>query len=316
MKPNPLRRYYRHGTLTHLMVFDAIARLGSFTKAAEELHMAQPTVSVQMKKLSETIGLPLFDQVGRRIQLTAAGRELYAACQDIFLRISEVESRLSTLRGGAPTGLRLAVSTTGKYFAPRLLGQFWERHPGADVAMQVLNREHLLNRLVADLDDFYIFTTPPDDPDVECHRILPNPIKVYAREDHPWVGRKRIPLAELATQPMLVREPGSGTRDLVLGHFAASGLAPTVRMELSSNEAIKQAIVGALGISVLSSHAMSAEAGSRRIVPLDVEGFPLMRDWWLVHSRRRALSVLAQSFLEFATSSETKTRLAPEPVAA
>ena len=316
MKPNPLRRYYRHGTLTHLMVFDAIARLGSFTKAAEELHMAQPTVSVQMKKLSETIGLPLFDQVGRRIQLTPAGQELYAACQDIFLRISEVESRLATLRGGKPMGLRLAVSTTGKYFAPRLLGQFWERHPGADVSMQVLNREHLMSRLVADLDDFYVFSTPPDDPDYQCHRILPNPIKVYAREDHPWAGRKHITISELATQPMLVREAGSGTRDMVLAHFAAAGLAPTVRMELSSNEAIKQAIVGGLGISILSSHAMTTEVGNRRIVPLDVEGFPLLRDWWLVYSRKRQLSPLALSFLEFATALETQSRLAPEAATA
>ena len=316
MKPNPLRRYYRHGTLTHLMVFDAIARLGSFTKAAEELHMAQPTVSVQMKKLSETIGLPLFDQVGRRIQLTPAGQELYAACQDIFLRISEVESRLATLRGGKPIGLRLAVSTTGKYFAPRLLGQFWERHPGADVSMQVLNREHLMSRLVADLDDFYVFSTPPDDPDYQCHRILPNPIKVYAREDHPWAGRKHISISELATQPMLVREAGSGTRDMVLAHFTTAGLAPTVRMELSSNEAIKQAIVGGLGISILSSHAMTTEVGNRRIVPLDVEGFPLLRDWWLVYSRKRQLSPVALSFLEFLTSLETQSRLAPETATA
>lgn len=298
MKHRNLRRYFKHGTLTQLSVFEAVARLRSFTRAAEELHMAQPTVSVQVKKLSETIGLPLFEVIGRRVHVTEAGRELYAACQDIFSKIGEVEHRLAAMRSAGAGALRISVTTTGKYFAPRLLAQFVERYPGIDVSLNVLNRQALLHRLAGNLDDFYVFSNPPDDIDVVMHTLLPNPIEVYARSDHPLAGRRGVPFHELAVEPFLMREAGSGTRMVAESVFAQHRAKPRIRMELGSNEAIKQGIVGGLGLSILSRHTMSGAARQEGIVALDVEGFPVQRWWYLVHAEGKQLSATSRAFLD------------------
>ncbi len=267
MKHRNLRRYFKHGTLTQLSVFEAVARLRSFTRAAEELHMAQPTVSVQVKKLSETIGLPLFEIIGRRVHMTEAGRELYAAVQDIFGKIGEVEHRLAGMRSASAGTLRIAVTTTGKYFAPRLLAQFVERYPGIEISLNVLNRQSLLNRLAGNLDDFYIFSNPPEDIDVAMHTLLPNPIEVYARSDHPLASRRGIPFREVAAEPFLMREAGSGTRMVAESMFAQHHMKPRIRMELGSNEAIKQGIVGGLGSSRWTSKASRSSAGGTWCTP-------------------------------------------------
>jgi DNA-binding transcriptional LysR family regulator len=298
VKHRKLRRYFRHGTLTQLSVFEAVARHASFTRAAEELHMAQPTVSIQVKKLAATIGLPLFEMAGKRLRLTGAGRELYAACQDIFVKIAEVEDRLARLRSPASGTLQLAVTTTAKYFAPRLLAQFLERYPAVDAALTVLNREQLLNRLAGSLDDFYILSDPPEEMEVVLQTLVPNPFYVYARADHPLARRRRLRFADVAAEPFLLREVGSGTRRVVEQLFEDHGRAPSVRMELGSNEAIKQAILGGLGIAVLSAHSMAPGTVHEGIVPLDVQGFPLRRWWYLVFSEGRTLSPTAQAFLE------------------
>jgi len=301
MKHRNLRRYFRHGTLSQLSVFEAVARHSSFTRAAEELHLAQPTVSVQVKKLAETVGLPLFEIVGKRVQLTAAGRELYAAVQDIFDGIGRVEERLSRLRAPGTGSLRIAVSTTAKYFAPRILAKFCERFPGIDIALAVMNRQQLLDRLASNVDDFCILSNPPDEIDVAMHTLLPNPTGVFARADHPLAARRKLRFADVAAEPFLIRETGSGTRLIAEQLFAAHGVAPKVRMELGSNEAIKQAILGGLGVSILSHHTMGPGAQHDGIVPLDVEGFPLARWWYLVHPSGKRLSPTAQAFLEEVT---------------
>lgn len=298
MKHRNLRRYFKHGTLTQLSVFEAVARLRSFTRAAEELHMAQPTVSVQIKKLSETIGLPLFEIISRRVHMTDAGRELYAACLDIFGKIGEVEQRLAGMRSASAGTLRIAVTTTGKYFAPRLLAQFVERYPGIEISLNVLNRQALLNRLSGNLDDFYIFSNPPDDIDVVMQTLLPNPLEVYARADHPLADRRGITFREMANEPFLMREPGSGTRMVAESMFAQHRIKPRIRMELGSNEAIKQGIIGGLGLSILSRHSMTGAAHQEGIVALDVEGFPVQRWWYLVHAEGKQLSATGKAFME------------------
>jgi DNA-binding transcriptional LysR family regulator len=299
MKHRNLRRYFRHGTLSQLSVFEAVARHSSFTRAAEELHMAQPTVSVQVKKLAEAIGLPLFEMVGRRVQMTPAGRELYAACQDIFLSIAAVEERLARLRASDTGSLRIAVSTTAKYFAPRILAKFLERLPDVDVALTVLNREQLLNRLAGNLDDFYVFSNPPEEIPVVMHALLPNPTWIYARADHRLAGQRGLSFADVAGEPFLLRELGAGTRIVAEEVFASYGCRPNVRMELGSNEAIKQAILGGLGLSLLSQHTMGPGTQHDGLVALDVAGFPLRRWWYLVYPEGKQLSPTAQAFLEF-----------------
>jgi DNA-binding transcriptional LysR family regulator len=298
MKHRHLRRYFRHGTLTQLSVFEAVARHASFTRAAEELHFAQPTVSVQMKKLAGAIGLPLFELAGKRVQLTAAGRELHAACADIFLRIAALEERLARLRSGASGSLALAVTTAGGCFAPRLLAKFWRFHPGVEASLAVLNRQQLLRRLAANLDDFYVFSNPPEGAEVVSHPLLPDPVFVYARADHPLAARRRLEFRALASEPFLLREPGSGTRMVAEQVFAEHGARPPIRMELGSNAAIREAIRGGLGLSILSVHAIGPGSERDGVVALDVAGFPLPRWWHLVYLEGRRRSPVAQAFLD------------------
>lgn len=297
-----IHRYLRHGTLPQLRVFEASARLGSFTRAAEELHMAQPTASVQLKKLSETVGVPLFEQVGKRMYLTDAGRRLYAGCQEVFRALMGVEESLAGLRGVESGRLRLAVSTTGMSFAPRLLAAFLERHPGVETAVQVHNRQTLVQRLGDNEDDLYVFADAPEMEEVVAQELLPNPLVVLARDDHPLARARNIPFARLAEEPLILREEGSGTRRIAMRLFRERGLAPKVRMELGTNEAIKEAILAGLGVAILSRYTFGLDPESSRYVCLDVEGFPLENHWYLVYPAGKQLSAVARAFLDFARS--------------
>ena len=305
--PQPdIRRYLKHGTLPQLRAFEASARLGSFTRAAQELHMSQATASVQIKKLTETVGLPLFEQVGKRIYLTDAGQQLYALCNDVFRVLSGFEQTLNEMRGLAAGHLRLAVTSTARHFAPRLLGAFAQRNPGIEASLQIHNRRTLIERLMNNEDDLYVFIEPPEQPEVAVQAILPNPLAVFARRDHPLAREKRIAFARLAAEAFLMREPGSGTRLIVLREFARHGLAPKIRMELSSDEAIREAILAGLGVSILSRYTLGLEPVPDRLVCLDVEGFPLESHWHFVYPVGKRLSVAARAFMDF-TRVEAKT---------
>jgi len=291
-------RLMRRATFRQLEIFEAVARSGSFSRAAEALHLTQPTISMQIRKLSEAVGMPLFEQLGKRVYLTQAGRELYRACRELFRTLDGFEMSIANLRGLKQGTLHLAAVTTAEYFLPRILGHFCQHYPGIDVALELTNREHALERLRQNLDDLYIFGQPPDDLDVEAVPFLENPLVVIAAADHPLVGMRRVPPERVAREPFLMREAGSGTRLAAEGFFAARGLAPKVRMELGSNEAIKQAVAGGLGLSVLSGHALrEGEAG---LAVLKVVGFPLRKSWYVVYPRGKQLSVVARAFLEFA----------------
>lgn len=290
----------RHVTLRQLQLFEAVARLRSFTRAAEELFLAQPTVSMQLKKLADTVGLPLLEQVGVRIQLTDTGREVYAACQEVFDALANLEMKIADLKGMKRGHLRLGVITSAKYLAPHLLGQFGRLYPGIDFALKVTNRERLLERIANYEDDLYILGQPPQGLDIVTYSLVPNPLVVMASRNHPLVGEPNIPLKRLLQEPFIMREPGSGTRDALLRLFESEGLKPPAgRMELASNEAIKQAIVAGLGISVLSLHSLVLEGTSGPIAVLDVRGFPIQRHWYLAHPAGRKPSLVAQAFLDF-----------------
>ncbi len=289
----------RHSTLRQLEVFEAIARLGSFTRAAEELFLTQPTVSMQIKKLTEAVGLPLFEQVGKKIYLTDAGRELHKTSRGIFEHFTRFEMLVADMKGLKKGALRLAVVTTAKYFAPRLLGPFCQQYPGIEVSLKVSNRERILERLADNQDDLCILGQPPEELEAESEPFLENPLVVLAPANHPLAGKKKISLARLAEEPFLLREPGSGTRMAVERLFAAHGLTMKVRMELGSNEAIKQAIVGGLGVSVLSRHTLALDAPLGQLAILDVEGFPIERHWYVAYPAGKQLSVVARTFLDY-----------------
>ena len=315
MPQSRIRRYLKHGTLPQLSAFEAVARLGSYTRAAEELHMAQPTVSVQISKLTETIGLPLLEQIGKRIHVTESGRELVDACGEIFKVLVRIEDRFASIRGLESGRLRLAVSTTGSHFASRMLSAFVQQYPGIDVALQIHQRQTLLARIADNADDLYIFATPPKDGEVVVQQIMPNPMVVFARADHPLANERGITLERLAREPFLIREPGSGTRMVAQEIFAQHGLQPKLRMELSSNEAIKQAILAGLGVSILSQYTLGPGGEHQQLVTLDVEGFPLERHWYFVYPVGKNLPRAAQAFMDF-TRRQSKPPASAELAAA
>lgn len=301
MPPRNLARdLIRRATLRQLQVFETVARLSSFTRAAEELHLSQPTVSMQLKKLSDMIGHPLLEQAGIKVQLTDVGREAYSACQNIFETLGNLELRVADLKGLRRGSLRLAVITSAKYIAPHLLGRFCHTYPGVQVALKVTNRERLLDRITSHMDDLYILGRPPENLPITAHPLIPNPLVVMAARDHPLAGKKHISLERLQKEPFIMREPGSGTRAAIFRLFQQAGLpAPTTFMEFASNEAIKQAVVAGFGVTVLSRHSLVLEGTSGPIAILDVEGFPIERQWYVAHDRNKKLSVVAQAFLDF-----------------
>lgn len=291
----------RHASLRQLQVFEAIVRLGSFTRAADELFVTQPTVSMQIKKLADALGMPLFEQIGRQARPTEAGAELYQACRAIFETLANLEMKVADLKGIKRGRLRLGVITTAKYFAPEVLGEFCKLYPGIEVALKVSNRDRIIERINANEDDLYIMgQVPNDQSDVEAIIFAPNPLVVMAPRDHPLVGQKNIPMTRIAEEPFILREPGSGIRDTIMKVFEQLRIRPHVRMELGSNEAIKHAIVGGLGLSVLSLHTLTLEGAKGQVAILDVEDFPIMRQWYLVYPKGKELSLVARAFLDFA----------------
>ncbi len=289
----------KHATLHQLKVFEAIARSGSFTRAAEELFLTQPTVSQQIKQLTKAVGLPLFDQVGKRLYLTDAGQEVLTVCQDISERLSKLEMKLADFRGLKQGNLRLAVITTAKYFVPRVLGPFRHRYPGITISLQVINRQQVLERMSDNLDDLYILGQPPDNLDINLRPVLENPLVAIAPHNHPLANEKNISLKRLAQEPFIMREPGSGTRMVVEEFFKKNRIELNVEMEIGSNEAIKQAIAGGLGLSILSRHSLALEGTKGPLIVLDVEGLPIQRHWYIIYPASKQLSVVARTFLDY-----------------
>ncbi len=299
----------RYATFRQFQVFEAIYRQGSFTRAAQELFLTQPTVSMQIKKLSEAIGLPLFEHVGRTVEPTEAGKELYAACRSMFETLSNLEMKISDMKGLKRGRLHMGVVTTAKYLTPELLGEFSKIYPGIDPSLMVTNRESIIRRIRANEDDLYIMGQAPEGEfEVESFTFAPNPLVVMAPRNHPLVGKKNIKLEEIAREPLIIREAGSGVRDSMFKAFEKVGVQPTIRMELGDNEAIKHAIAGGLGLSVLSLHTLSLEGSDGPVTVLDVEGFPILRNWYIVYPKGKELSLVAQTFRDFVISSEPKIR--------
>ncbi len=296
----------RNATIRQLKVFESVARNLSFTRASEELHTTQPTVSIQLKQLADIIGQPLLEQIGKRIYLTDVGRELLKVCREIFDSLSRFEMLMSDMKGVKAGKLNLAIISTSKYFVPRLLGLFCQHYPGLDVSLKVENRERLLQRMTENMDDLYVLGQPPEHMDVELKPFLENPMVVLAARDHPLANIKNISPERLVEEPFLMREAGSGTRLVTEKFFNERGLRLKVRMELGSSEAIKQAVAGGLGIAVLSAHTLALERSLNELAILDVEGFPIRRFWYLAYPKDKQLSVVAQAFLKF-LQEESKT---------
>lgn len=285
-------------SLRQLQIFQEVARSLSYTRAAEALHLTQPAVFTQVRQLEDQLGSPLIERIGKRLFLTEAGEAVLASAREILGELERMEMRLADLRGLARGRLRLAAVSTAKYDVPGRLGAFCRRHPGIDVALVVGNREELLARFAGNEDDLYILGTVPEGLEAEHFAFADNPLVVIAPAGHPLAARRAVAAGELAAEPFVMREKGSGTRIAAERFFAAQGLAPAVRMELGANEAIKQAVIAGLGLSVLSRGTALLELQQGCLVELDVAGFPLARQWHVAWPRGKRLSLAAQAFLD------------------
>ena len=289
----------RHLSLRQLQILETVVRLGGHTRAAGALHLTQPTVSMQIKKLEEALGVPLLERVGRQIHPTPAGREVYAAARDILQRLAQLDDGLAELQGKVKGELRIAAVTTAKYFLPHLLSAFVDRYPEVLPRLGVTNRARILERIRAGEDDLYIMGRVPEGLEVEAEAFLPNDLVVVAPAGHPLAGGRAIPLERLAKERILLREPGSGTRQAVERLFAERGLPLEPYMVLGDSGAVKQAVMAGLGVSVISRHNVRLELAAGSLCVLDVSGFPLERRWYMVHPARSHLSLAARTFREF-----------------
>jgi LysR family transcriptional regulator, low CO2-responsive transcriptional regulator len=285
-----------HVTFRQLKVFAAVASNLSFTRAAAALHLTQPTVSMQIKELSATVGLPLFEQIGKKIYLTDAGRELNATVHEVLDAWDRFEMTAANLKGLSRGQLKVSIVTTAKYFVPRLMGEFSKAHPEVEVSLVVANRDQIIERLTQNLDDFYIMGLPPPGMALTIEPFLENPLVVIAPASHALVPKRQIALAELAEERFIQREKGSGTRLATERFFEEHGITLKSRMELGTNEAIVQGVAGGLGLAVLSRHALGTHPDETGIAVLDVANFPIRRSWTIVQPAGKKLSVVAQAF--------------------
>jgi len=288
-----------HLTLQQLKLFEAVSRLGSYTRAAEELFLTQPAVSIQIKRLETQTGLALFEKVGKKTFPTAAGKAMYAASLDILNRIEDLKNSIEDLKGIVKGPLQLSVVTTAKYFLPNLLGAFLQQYPDVEPKLKFTNRARVIERLMNNDDDFVVMGQTPKEDNLEAHPFLTNGIGIVAPTNHPLANKKNITIEELASQRFLIREIGSGTRYVFDKLLKEHGVKIEPYMELGSSEAIKQAVMAGLGIAVLSLHSVQLERDVNKLTVLDVEGFPLKRRWYAVHLKGRNLSLVARTFLDY-----------------
>ncbi len=286
-------------TLRQLKVFSAVAKHLSFTRAAEELHLTQPAVSMQVKQLEGQLEIPLFEQLGKKIYLTEAGEEVHHYSRTIAQQLDDMATALSNLKGLAHGKLRISVATTANYFAPHLLADFTRRFPGVNVILDVTNRQTLLRQLAENEVDMVIMGKPPVEMDLEAESFMENPLVLIAPPGHHLVGKQQIPLKQLEDEVFLLREPGSGTRSAMERFFAAHDITITASMEVSSDEAIKQSVQAGLDLSVMSQDAVEMELTLNRLKILDVADFPIQRYWFVVHRKGKRLSAIAEAFKNF-----------------
>jgi len=283
-------------TIRQLQIFEAVSQKLSYTQAAEILFLSQPAVSMQIKQLESEVGMPLFERMGKKLFLTEAGDELLIYARNISQQLIELNDVMDEIRGSERGRLTIAVATTANYFALKLLGEFYKRFSGTNINLDVTNRESLLKHLNENTVDMVIMGQPPENMDISATAFLDNPLVVIAPKDHALSGQKSIPLSVLQQETFIMREHGSGTRIAMERFFEQSGYSISSVMEMSSNEAINQAVEAGLGLGIVSRHTLELELALGRLEILDVESFPIMRHWYLVHRHGKRLTALMSAF--------------------
>jgi DNA-binding transcriptional LysR family regulator len=289
-------------TFRQLRLFLALADSGSVSAAAKALHVTQPTASMQLKEVTQSVGVPLFEFVGKKLYLTEVGKELAVTARSVAHTWDAFEQSVDAVKGLSRGKLKIAVVSTAKYFMPRLLGQFCKQHPSIDVSLEILNRDGVVQRLRNNLDDLYIMSMPPADMNLRDEVFMANPIVVIASASDTIANSKPVNLQALYGERFIVREKGSGTRMAVDHHFRKMRFKPDIRLELGSNEAIKESVAGGLGIGVVSRHALHGLRNEHGVSEIEMEGFPLPSAWHIVHPSSKKLSPLGRAFKEHLVS--------------
>jgi len=291
-------------TLHQLKVFRQAAVSMNYTKAADKLGLSQPAVSIQLKQLENNLDSFLFEKIGKALYLTPAGKELKQFCDELFISFDNIDMTLSGLKGELAGDFCLSAVTSAKYFTPHLLGAFHKRHPKVNFLLDIVNREQILQRLQDNKDDLVIMGLIPDAMPLAKHPFVDNQIILIASPQHPLAKKHSIPLTELADHAFIHREKGSGTRKAFEEVLKANNVQLKANMTLGNSETIKQAVMADLGISAVSRHSVALELATDTLVELQVEGFPLVRSWYLVHHESKHLSPIAKAFVDFVLSAE------------
>lgn len=290
-------------TFRQLRLVLALSDTGSVSAAARVMHVTQPTASMQLKEVSEAVGLALYEVVARKVYMTEVGLQLASTARAIAAEWQAFEQQVDASKGFVRGTLRVAVVSTAKYFVPRLLGTFCKRYPDIDVSFEVLNRDGVVSRLRHNLDDLYVMSTPPPEIDLIDETFMSNPLVVIAAAANPLAKRQQLALSELAGERFMLREKGSGTRMAIDHHFKQAKFRPNLRLELGSNESIKESVAGGLGISIVSSHALHGRVREHGVCVLNVEGFPIESNWHVVHPKGKKLSPIAAVFKAYLLAS-------------
>jgi len=286
-------------TLRQLEVFSAVARRQNYTRAAEELHMSQPAVSMQIRQLEDHVGLPLFEQIGKRIHLTEAGEKMVSYARIMADLMDEADEVFEALKGVERGTLSISVATTASHFATRLLADFAKSHEGITISLDITNREALRRQLEHNEPDLIIMGQPPEGVEVDATPFMTNPLVMIAPANHPLTQKIHIPLQHFAKEHFVVRETGSGTRGAVQRFFDEHDVPFNTEIEMTSNEAIKQAVEAGLGLGIVSVHTIELELETHRLCILDVEDFPIQRNWYILQRKGKRLSPAAVAFREF-----------------
>ncbi|PWF44726.1 LysR family transcriptional regulator [Massilia glaciei] len=280
-----------------LQVFVHVARTRNISATARMLHLTQPTVSMQLKKLRDAVGEPLFHYHDGEMVLTDVGSELQLAARDVLGRFDDFDLFLGRLRGGSAGHINIGIVTTAKYVLPRILGPFYRQFPKITVTLSIGNRAHIMDRFARQDDDLYVFSHPPTGTTVQANRILKNPLQIIAPLDHWAAGRAGLAFSEIRDERFLIREPGSATRMMFDAWLTGHGVELTDTMQIESNEAIRLSTASGLGLALISAHTL--QEGRDEVKVLPVEGFPLESNWYLVSRKDRRLPHAAMQLIEF-----------------
>lgn len=298
-----IRSHSHIGTVRQLELLLEVYEAKGINQAAKNLHLTQPTVSMQLKKMADAVGMPLYDQIGKKLVFTEAGLATVESAREILDSFARLDMKLSNLRGLNAGTLRLSVVTTSKYFIPHLLGPFRQKFPDVDIQLKVGNRQQTIERLETGIDDFCVFSHSPDHLDICAIDFMTNPLIAICSSQHDLAKKKQIKLEELENYPFIIREKGSGTRYAIEQFMTRHNVNLNIKMTIESNEAIKHSVAEDLGIAILSRHTLAFDK-TEGIKELNVSHMPVSTNWQLVYPSTKRLSVIAEEFLNYLNQRE------------